>query len=220
VLRRPPDGFVNVTDGSSLTEPQKVDNYEIGIKGEWSNVQASVSAFYNTSDLGADFAVVDNFLETIRAPQRVYGVEAAIDVQPSPKWKLGGTLTWLEGENDPEDDGSFVALNSITVPPLKLTGYVENQTTPGWSNRLQFLLSGSRERAFNDEIDSAPIDSFFTVDYLSRIKIGQGELQIGVQNLFNSQYFPVYSQYFAPFFDSSNYAGRGRSLSVGYRLTW
>ncbi|PSB01381.1 TonB-dependent siderophore receptor [Merismopedia glauca CCAP 1448/3] len=220
VLRRPPDGFVNVTDSFSLTEPQKVDNYEIGIKGQWSNFQASLSAFYNYSDLGADFAVVDNLLETIRAPQKVYGVEAAVDVQPSPKWKLGGTLTWLEGENDPENTGNFVALNSITIPPLKLTGYIENQTTPGWRNRLQFLLSGNRERAFNDEVDSAPIDSFFTVDYLSTIKVGRGELQIGVQNLFNSQYFPVYSQYFAPFFDSSNYAGRGRSLSVGYKLTW
>jgi iron complex outermembrane receptor protein len=42
----------------------------------------------------------------------------------------------------------------------------------------------------------------------------------GIQNLFNEQYFPVYSQFFAFFGDSSNYAGLGRTLSVGYRVTW
>ena len=51
------------------------------------------------------------------------------------------------------------------------------------------------------------------------IKLGAGELLIGIQNLLNEQYFPVYAQYFAPFDDSSNYAGQGRTLSVGYRIT-
>jgi iron complex outermembrane recepter protein len=220
VLRRPPDGFVNVSNAFSLTEPQKVDNYEIGIRGQWSTVQASLSAFYNFSELGSDFAVVNNFLETVRAPQRVYGIEAAVDVQPSSKWKFGGTATWLEGENDADSDGKFLALNSITIPPLKLTAYLENQTTPGWRNRLQLLYSGSRDRAFQDGVDSDEIDSYLTLDYFSNIRIGSGELQIGVQNLLNAQYFPVYSQYFAPFFDSNNYAGRGRTISVNYRLTW
>jgi len=37
----------------------------------------------------------------------------------------------------------------------------------------------------------------------------------------NNQYFPVLSQYLAGFgSDSSNYAGRGLTLSVNYRLNW
>jgi iron complex outermembrane receptor protein len=103
---------------------------------------------------------------------------------------------------------------------LKLTAYIENQTLKGWRNRLQFLYSGNRDRAFDDAVEDAGIDSFFTVDYLSSIKLGKGQLQIGVQNLFNNQYFPVYSQYFAPFFDSANYAAKGRTLSVGYKISW
>lgn len=132
----------------------------------------------------------------------------------------GGTATWIEGENDANNDGQYLALNSITVPPLKLTAYVENQTLKGWRNRLQLLYSGDRDRAFEDGVEDGKISSFVTVDYISSIKIGQGELQIGIQNLFNNQYFPVYSQYFAPFFDSANYAGQGRTLSVGYRIIW
>jgi iron complex outermembrane receptor protein len=222
VFRRPPAGVVNILNSLQLTEPQKVDNYEIGIRGQWENVQASLSGFYNYSDLGSafNFNRATDFLETVRAPQRVYGIEAAIDVQPAQGWKVGGTATWIEGENDEDNDGKYLALNSITVPPLKLTAYVENEMLKGWRNRLQLLYSGDRDRAFNDGVEDGKISSFVTVDYISSIKLGQGELQIGIQNLFNNQYFPVYSQYFAPFFDSANYAGQGRTLSIGYRIVW
>jgi iron complex outermembrane recepter protein len=222
VFRRPPAGVVNVLDSLRLTEPQKVDNYEIGIRGQWNNIQASLSGFYNFSELGSafNFNPDTDFLETVRAPQRVYGIEAAIDVQPTERWRLGGTATWIEGENDEDDDGEYLALNSITVPPLKLTAYIENETLRGWTNRLQLLFSGDRDRAFEDGVEDGQISSFVTVDYITSIKLGQGELQIGLQNLFNNQYFPVYSQYFAPFFDSANYAGQGRTLSVGYRIRW
>jgi iron complex outermembrane receptor protein len=222
VFRRPPGGVVNVLNSLQLTEPQKVDNYEIGIRSNWDNLQVSVSGFYNYSELGSavSFNRNSDFLETIRAPQKVYGIEAAVDVQPSQGWSLGGTATWIEGVNDENNDGNFVALNSITVPPLKLTAYIENQTLPSWRNRLQLLYSGDRDRAFQDEVEDAKINSFITVDYISSIKLGQGELKLGIQNLFNNQYFPVYSQYFAPFFDSANYAGKGRTLSVGYQIVW
>ncbi|AFZ01574.1 TonB-dependent receptor domain-containing protein [Calothrix sp. PCC 6303] len=222
VFRRPPAGVTNILNSLQLTEPQKVDNYEIGIRGQWDNFQASLSGFYNYSALGSafDFNPDADALETVRAPQRVYGIEAAVDVQPSPDWKVGGTLTWTEGENDEDNDGKYLALNSIIVAPLKLTAYVENQTLKGWRNRLQLLYSGDRDRAFNDAVEDGKISNYITVDYISGIKIGKGELQIGVQNLFNNQYFPVYSQYFAPFFDSSNYPGQGRTLSVGYQISW
>ncbi|WP_066383187.1 TonB-dependent siderophore receptor [Anabaena sp. CA = ATCC 33047] len=222
VFRRPPSGVVNILNSLQLTEPQKVDNYEIGIRGQWDNLQASLSGFYNYSDLGSafNFNADTDFLETVRAPQKVYGIEAAVDVQPAEGWKVGGTVTWTEGENDEDNDGEYLALNSITVAPLKLTAYVENQTLKGWRNRLQLLYSGNRDRAFEDGVEDGKISSYVTVDYLSSIKLGQGELQIGIQNLFNNQYFPVYSQYFAPFFDSANYAGQGRTLSVGYRISW
>jgi iron complex outermembrane receptor protein len=59
------------------------------------------------------------------------------------------------------------------------------------------------------------------VDYISAVKIGSGLLQVKVENLLNNQYFPVLSQYTAGFeSDSGNYAGRGLTLSVNYRLNW
>ena len=100
-LRNAPPGF---SVESLSPEPQKVDNYEIGLRGRWKKVQASLSAFYNESELGTTFTAPGT---VIRAPERIYGVEAAIDVKPSPSFALGGTLTLTGGEIDINDDGNY-----------------------------------------------------------------------------------------------------------------
>jgi iron complex outermembrane receptor protein len=130
-----------------------VDNYEIGIRGNWNSRQATLAGFFNSLDLEEDFEVTDETLRTIRAPQRVYGLEASLNWQPGGHWQLGGIATLLDGENDEDIDGDYIALNSITIPPLKLTPYLEHQTTPGWQNRLQLLYSGNRDRVFEDDVD-------------------------------------------------------------------
>lgn len=98
VLREASPSF---TLGSSidLTEPQKVDNYEIGIRGNWNSVQASLAGFFNRSDLGLDFVnLPGGFFRNIRAPQRVYGIEASVDWQLAQKWNLGGTAIAILSE--------------------------------------------------------------------------------------------------------------------------
>ncbi|MBD2110309.1 MULTISPECIES: TonB-dependent receptor domain-containing protein [Cyanophyceae] len=220
VLGFAPPGFAVESD-IDLTQPQKVDNYEIGLRGNWNTVQASVAAFYNYSSLGTRFAVSNSGpLQTVRSPQRVYGIEGALDWQPSDRWSFGGTAAWLEGADDADEDGDFTALDSLIIPPFKLTAYVENETLPGWRNRLQLLFSGDRDRGFNVGADSAPINSYITLDLLSGVRLRNGELTLGIQNLLNTQYYPVYSQYFAPFFDSDNRAGQGRTMSLSYRTTF
>ncbi|MEG4112398.1 MULTISPECIES: TonB-dependent receptor domain-containing protein [unclassified Microcoleus] len=221
ILREPPDNFVGIESSLEVTQPQKVNNYEIGIRGGWQSVQMSLAAFYNTSDLGVNFQPVGNTgrLELIRAPERIYGLEGTVDWQPARAWSLGGTATYIQGEYD--ENGRYIALDSSRIPPLKLTAYLQNETLQGWNNRLQFLYSGNRDRAFKDGSDSGPISSYLTVDYISTIQLGKGLLQVKVENLLNNQYFPVLSQYLAGFgADSSNYAGRGLTLSVNYRLNW
>jgi iron complex outermembrane receptor protein len=222
ILRDPPEDFVGIESSLEVTQPQKVNNYEIGIRGGWQSVQMSLAAFYNTSDLGVRFEPVGNTgrLQLQRAPERIYGLEGTVDWQPGRTWSLGGTATYIQGESE-EDSGRYIALNSSRIPPLKLTAYVQNETLPGWNNRLQLLYSGNRDRAFKDGSDGGRISSYLTVDYISAVKIGSGLLEVKVENLLNNQYFPVISQYLAGFgLDNSNYAGRGLTLSINYRLNW
>lgn len=204
--------------GSSIEdlnpEAQTVDNYEIGVRGDWGNVQSSLSAFYNYSDLGTTF---DENLDIIRAPKRIYGLEASIDSQVSEDWNLGGSLTWLGGENDSDDDGEIDdELPNTEIPPVKLTAYMENQTTPGWRNRLQALLSASRDPDC-EVFGCDEVDSYVTVDWISSIDVGTGEIQIAAENLFNEEYFPIVSQVQA---NDSRAAARGTRLSINYSLSW
>jgi len=103
-----------------------------------------------------------------------YGIEGTLDWELTDHWQLGGTLSWNEGDIDPNDDGDFRPISSSDIQPLKVTAYVENQTTPGWNNRLQLLVVGSRDRAFEEDVDPVPIDSYAVLDYISSIKLGSG----------------------------------------------
>ncbi len=221
ILAGPPEGFTSVEDNLDVTQPQQVDNYEIGIRGNWSNFQASLAGFYNESELGVRLiqrgggrnAVVE------RQPQRIYGLEASLDWQPGAGWGLGSTLTLTEGEFENEE-GDFLALDSTDIQPLKLTAYVQHETQAGWRNRLQALYVGDRDRAFEDGTDFVPIDSYFTVDLISSIPLFGGRLALSVENLLNEQYFPVLSQYLSGIDDTLNYAARGRTIRLGYSIDW
>jgi iron complex outermembrane receptor protein len=213
-----PRAVRTAADGSRVEdldpEAQTVDNYEIGVRGDWGNVQTRLSAFYNYSELGTTFG---QDLDVIRAPKRIYGLEASLDSQLSENWNLGGSLTWLGGESDEDDDGDIDdALPNTEISPVKLTAYVENRTTPGWRNRLQALLSGSRDPdcvAFG----CTKVDSYFTLDWISTIDVGTGEIQIAVENLLNEEYLPIVSQISG---SNSQAAARGTRLSINYSLSW
>jgi iron complex outermembrane receptor protein len=216
----PPPGFSVGEDLQGL-QPQQVDNYEIGVRGNWDSVEASLAGFFNYSDLGA--ALVnqpDGSFEIVRSPQRNYGFEATLDWQPGRDWQLGSSLSYVIGENDEDDDGEFLDLGSFDVPPLKLTTYVEHQTTPGWRNRLQLLYVGDRDRGFEDGSDPVAIEDYLVVDLISSIQLGPGTLVLGVENLFNNQYQSFRTQLLAGNDELFNRGERGRTLSVNYRLTW
>jgi iron complex outermembrane receptor protein len=219
LFRSPPIAFTSVESDLEVTQPQRVDNYEIGIRGEWSSFQASLAGFYNESELGERLQPGAVFATLVRAPQRIYGLEATLDWQPGGGWQLGSTASWIEGEEKQEDE-EYLALNSATIQPLKLTAYVEHQTTPSWRNRLQLLYVGDRDRAFEDGTEDVPIEDYLILDYISSIQLGPGQLQVGIENLLNNQYFPVQSQIQSGFFEQLNYAGRGRTIRINYSLSW
>jgi iron complex outermembrane receptor protein len=217
LLRGVPAGFVL---GSQGFEAQKVDQYEIGARAFWSSVQASLSGFYNESDLGSTF---NQELEIVRAPEQVYGIEATLDAAPVDRLKLGGTFTWTEGDFYLEKENRFIPLNGYRIQPRKVTAYLEHLTFPGWKNRIQLLHSGSRDRLFevNPEIyGAAPVEASTVVDALSSIEVGPGTLNLGVENLLNEQYFPVVSQLEAQYGNFYRAGARGATLSLGYSVRY
>ena len=211
VLRGASAGF---SVESLRPEPQKVNSYEIGIRGSWNAIQASLTGFYNQSSLGTTFD--RETLEIVRAPERVYGLELAVDAELSQRWRLGSTVSYVEGENDVDEDGDYLPLNGFRISPPKVTAYIENETLPSWQNRLQLLYSGSRDRAFEEGVDPREVDSYLTLDYISSIKIGNGTLRLGIQNLLNNQYFTSASQLLRLGTNDTYTAAPGRTFSLQY----
>ena len=206
----------NFADNIEL-EPQKVNSYELGIRGDFDNITLSLAGFYSTSSLGSTLNVDPTGITSIvRAPQRNYGVEFTADWTPSDKWRLGTIFSWNEGESDLDNDGNFTALSTLAVQPLKATVYVENETLPGWRTRIQALFVGGRSRAFDAEVDPFDVNGYTVVDLFSTVSLGPGKLQFGIQNLFDNQYIPVDSQERSGLQELRRFAGEGRTYSIRY----
>ncbi|MDJ0724040.1 MAG: TonB-dependent receptor [Prochloraceae cyanobacterium] len=210
-LRAAPPGS---SVGSLNPEAQKINNYEIGIQGKSQNLAASLAGFYSTSDLGTTF---NSDFEILRDPQQIYGVEANVDLKLGQSWRVGSTFTWLEGDRDTNNDGDYdTPLPNTQIPAIKISPYIENQTTKKWRNRFQILYSGVRDPQ-GQGFGLDRIDDYVTADLISNLDFGSSTLQIGLENIFNELYFPNISQIFG---SDSKSAARGTRLSLKYTINW
>ncbi len=206
---------------SSELKPIKTDNYELGYRGDWGNTQGSVALFYNTSDLGS--VVTQDFsLAQARRKERVYGLELALEHRLDASWAVGGNLSWLKGENYDENDQRWEALNGYRIPPLQMHAWLNWQQSEDWAHLLQLNYSGSRDDAFKDQVGfgSREVQSYTTVDLLSRYQLRRGELSIGIENLLNKQYYTVYGQLLRNNNNSSHIPANGALLRLNYAQRW
>lgn len=216
VLRAAPAGF---TVAQMNPGAQTVKSLEAGWRGYWERVQASVSVFGNRSDLGTTF---DKDLNLVRSPERIYGMEATVDGRIGRAWKAGGTLSWYEGQNEPKQDGNWAYLSAERIQPLKATAFLEHETAGRWTNRVQVLHSGSRDR-FNNALGYGlgRASTFTTLDFDSRRPLGPGTAFLSVQNLLNRLYYPYASMLYADTVrNSSRSAASGAVLSIGYQVRY
>ena len=222
--------LTGVTPGTNIAltklQPQRTNNYELGLRGKWSHVQSSLSGYISKSSLGLNFDQFTNSLQ--RAPQTIYGVEATLDVQPYEGWRIGGSYTFVEGDQTIAFNPNVrTPINGFNIQPQKITGYLEHLTSPErqWRNRLQMLYSGSRTRsnvAFASGLDPIgdpfSMTEYFVVDFITTIKAGPGTLRFGIENLLNQNYVAAFNQ--ISFSNSFNYAARGTTATIGYSITY
>jgi iron complex outermembrane receptor protein len=218
--------FRNAQTGDSVTslrpEPQRVDNYELGLRYYGDRWEATGTLFYSESELGTSFNDAGSLvaLEVVRAPERIYGIELTADASLSDTLRAGSTFTWLEGKHDADNDGQIDDyLPGNRIPPLKLTAYFEHQTAPNWLNRLQAEYIGSRDRfdAVN-RFGLGKVDSYTVLDLVSTYQLEVGTLRFAVANLLNEDYFPLISQIYNL---NSHYSkAPGRTVSLSYRVSY
>jgi iron complex outermembrane receptor protein len=217
-LRFAPAGF-NVDDAN--LNPRITDNYEVGARGRFGDLRASLAAFLSESDRGRvlieDFSLVQE-----RTEERIYGVEGSLDYAFTRDLGIGGTFTWLKGEREDPATGNDVALNSFRIPPAKLTGYIEYSPYNWWRTRLQALYSGNRDDAADDGVGfgGRKVEDYTVVDVFSAFDVGPGTLRVGIENLLNNDHQTVFGQLLRNGQNTSNIAARGATARVSYAFRW
>lgn len=216
----------SITTSADLlrVDAAKTDQFELGVRGTYSQVQGSLSAFYTESELaartqqnpaGPDFPSVP-----LRQPEEIWGIEATLDVQPSEQWALGGIFTYQDGLREDEDTGDISRLQNTFISPVRLTAYTEYSPFEWWRNRLQATYSFERDPFGNDRTtrDLGPAESYFTLDYFASFDVGPGNLDVGVNNIFNEEYV-------TPLRNAQNvglnyFPDPGTSATIRYTLNW
>ncbi|MCP3143647.1 TonB-dependent receptor [Pyxidicoccus xibeiensis] len=204
------------------TAPQKVNMAEAGLRTDFEVVHGSLSAFINSSELGTSSGGLG--VEPVRAPERVYGLEATLGARPLAGLTLDANFTWLEGILKREGEWGF--LNGYRIPPSQLTLVAAHQTLPTWRNSVVLAVSGSRNRfkaktaAGTAGFGELPVETYATVDLASSLEVGKGTATLAVSNLFNQQYYPRVSQMLYSLRNDSYAAARGAVVSMSYTLRY
>lgn len=182
-------------------EPVKIDNYEIGFRGNWDTIQTTVSIFQSESELGQRFEALpdpnSNDFSVKRSPEEIYGIEATLSANfADDKGLVGGTFTKVEGKEG-ENLDSYIPNDRI--PPVKVTGFIQYDLSDSWNIRAQAIYSGNRNRFSHLDHSQfnwakGEIKSFWTADLVSAWNVWDGTLTLAASNLFDKYYYPIAGQ--------------------------
>ncbi|MBC5993987.1 TonB-dependent receptor [Pontibacter cellulosilyticus] len=198
-----------VNDISKIsTEAIVINNYEGGFVSKFSKVRLEGVGFISTSELGASGQYKDGVFVVMRTPEKIHGFEATADVALLSNLSLGATYSYVEGkmdvnQNDSFDDAEDVYLGGERIAPPKYTAYLRYALL---DNKLGFNLQytgiGARERFELNEKSTynfyqGPVKPYQLVNLSASYKMSKNTtFNVGVENLFNEDYFPARSQWF------------------------
>lgn len=207
------------TDGMSFADfddlrPIVTDNIEAGVRFERGPWDAEVSYYNSSSDLGSRVDRVGDAYVTRRQKTEIEGVEASVGYRLSEAHRFSLAYSYMRGRYDSDNDGSLDAkLDGLNVSPNRLIGSWAANWSPQWSSFVQ--ANYAFDRSFDDA--DREFDGYLLVDAAVGYKLPTGRINVALANLFDKQYITYYSQ--SALVEPRRYfAGRGRTLTVGYSV--
>jgi len=202
--------------GLIQTQASIIDNYEIGFISNIAQLHLEFSAYRSTSELGTTNKYDTNtgIYLPVRAPQEIYGYEALVHYDVSPELKLTATYAWVEGKN--KANNLYLGAKQISAP--KGTINIHWQPVVGSNISMTYLYVGDRKKF--DQVDGqyvgdqGPIDSYQIVNLSGSYTLNNDwSAFVGIENLFNQDYFPAKSQAYT--YSGYNVKGLGTTVNVG-----
>ncbi len=209
------DTFINLN-------PVVTDNWETGIRLHGNGWKFGWSAFLSTAELGARLvANPSGIYDVVREKSETYGTEITGDVRlPGRFGTVGGYLALLEGKSDRDGDGAVDRrLPGANISAPKLALFWDKSWSPRFTTRLQTMTL--LRRSDPDGIAAGDFDGYTLVDALANWRVRDSQtVSVGVENLLDRDYISYYSRTLtgSTATAANFYAGRGRTLSVRYRI--
>lgn len=194
VLRAAKENTVNNTSIKAVT----ANNYEFGFSGALDKFSYEGAVYYSTSKLGASYVYVDGNPQISRSPEKIYGFEVAAKYRLHSKIDIGANYSFTEGKRELAD--KKVYLGGDRINPPKLTAYTVFRPLENWSLFLQMINTSGRDKF--EPVNGAytygtgPIKSFTAFNLSSSYTFREkSTIRLGVENLFNKDYYSVISQW-------------------------
>ncbi|RXM44321.1 TonB-dependent receptor [Flavobacterium sp. YO12] len=194
VLRAAKENTVNNTSIKAVT----ANNYEFGFSGAWAKLSYEAAVYYSTSKLGASYVYIDGNPQISRSPEKIYGFELSAKYRLHSKVDIGANYSFTEGKRELTD--KKVYLGGDRINPPKITAFTVIRPLEAWSIYLQMINTPGRDRF--EPVNGAytygtgPIKSFTAFNLSSSYTFREkSTIRLGIENLFNKDYYSVISQW-------------------------
>lgn len=204
-------------DNYLALEPVISNNREIGLEWKRGAIDAGVSYFWSSSDLGSILVLgQDGIFSVSRQPIEIEGLEANLSWRtPLSGLTLSAAYSDIAGRTDGNDADELVNndLDGANISPDRLNLAATYRSGP-FSARLQsrFYLS----RSFNDTVAETDFDGYTLLDAYLAYRTGIGEVALSIQNLADEYYLTYDSDTVRTSDDERFFAGRGRTFALSW----
>lgn len=192
----------------------KTNQFEVGYRINKGGLRGQIAGFMSNSDKTVTvdrttFQILVNDLKL-----RNMGFEAEVSYTLNNGVYFGASGLLIKSEVDTK--GEWIKQEIYNASPSKLVTYI-GYNVQNWSFRFQSLQNFKLKDDINNEIDG-----YNTSDVMVGYKFNWGKFNLGIQNVFNTDYQTIWSKrsqvlyatYGLP--ELFNYKGRGRTFNVSY----
>jgi len=197
-------------------QPVIADNTELGASYKNGGLEISASYFWSDSDFGSRILVINDVGEITRQKTEIDGLELAASYQFASGIRAGMAYSQLDGRFDTDNDGRpDKDLDGRNIAPDRVNLYIAGPLAERLEGRLQY--SALLDRKFDGGLPQHDFDGYRLLDAVATYTSPElGSFTLGIENLLNEQYITYYSQTLTYVNDSTYFAGRGRSLTLGW----
>lgn len=204
------DNFLDIS-------PIVSNNRELGVEVQRGPIDASATYFWSTSTKGQLLVLINDVFEVQRQRVEIEGLEINLGVQtPIDGLKLNAGYAHLMGRSDSNGDGAVdIDLDGANISPDRLAlsaSYARGLL----SARIQH--NGYLSRSFRGNDPRNNFGGYALTDAYVGYDLGIGTISLAAANIFDKQYVSYNSDTTRPTDNARFFAGRGRSITLGWEM--